>query len=231
MLWFKAHQMLSRLKCKIFPMLWTIINIGFFGLSGSSESPSLPSRSSSTGCCPSGSHRDSGSDTENFLCADPGYDGIFRKVTFTLKKIAEMFRNRNVGFIWWREDAGEKHLKAKIRKNKVKHDLIKRNVLNSVLKSPVLNLFVQPNYGWRWTPGMHCAFPRSYCHRVLQYRWNRCFVSWCFARNFFRSLGLRCQISTKHLFKSAALWCCCRAGSCGPRCHCAHVESLESDSL
>ncbi|XP_056871047.1 A-kinase anchor protein 13 isoform X5 [Takifugu flavidus] len=44
------------------------------GPSRTSESPS-----SSTSCCPSRGHRDSGSDTENFLCAEPGYDCIFRK--------------------------------------------------------------------------------------------------------------------------------------------------------
>ncbi|XP_071346230.1 A-kinase anchor protein 13 isoform X3 [Trachinotus anak] len=51
-------------------------------LSGSSQSsafPSLPSRTSSTTSCPSAAHRDSGSDIESFLNAEPGYDSIFRK--------------------------------------------------------------------------------------------------------------------------------------------------------
>uniref|UniRef100_A0A3Q1H2F1 Uncharacterized protein n=1 Tax=Acanthochromis polyacanthus TaxID=80966 RepID=A0A3Q1H2F1_9TELE len=42
----------------------------------SSASPILPSRTSS---CPSSAHRDSGSDIESFLNAEPGYDSIFRK--------------------------------------------------------------------------------------------------------------------------------------------------------
>uniref|UniRef100_A0A669CH86 Si:dkey-172h23.2 n=1 Tax=Oreochromis niloticus TaxID=8128 RepID=A0A669CH86_ORENI len=50
--------------------------------SGSSESStfsSLPSRTSSATSCPSSAHRDSGSDIESFLNAEPGYDSIFRK--------------------------------------------------------------------------------------------------------------------------------------------------------
>ncbi|XP_063737057.1 A-kinase anchor protein 13 isoform X2 [Eleginops maclovinus] len=46
------------------------------GSSQSSEFPSLPSRTSS---CPSSAHRDSGSDIESFLGAEPGYDSVFRK--------------------------------------------------------------------------------------------------------------------------------------------------------
>ncbi|XP_039998623.1 A-kinase anchor protein 13 isoform X2 [Xiphias gladius] len=50
--------------------------------SGSSQSsvfPSLPSRTSSTTSCPSTAHRDSGSDIESFLNAEPGYDSDFSK--------------------------------------------------------------------------------------------------------------------------------------------------------
>ncbi|GLD55556.1 A-kinase anchor protein 13 isoform X1, partial [Lates japonicus] len=47
--------------------------------SQSSAFPSLPSRTSSTTSCPSAAHRDSGSDIESFLNAEPGYDSVFRK--------------------------------------------------------------------------------------------------------------------------------------------------------
>ncbi|XP_062275977.1 LOW QUALITY PROTEIN: A-kinase anchor protein 13 [Scomber scombrus] len=46
--------------------------------SGSSQSPTLPSRTGRATSCPT-SHRDSGSDIESFLGAEPGYDSIFRK--------------------------------------------------------------------------------------------------------------------------------------------------------
>ncbi|XP_030613632.1 A-kinase anchor protein 13 isoform X2 [Archocentrus centrarchus] len=49
------------------------------GPSESSAFPSLPSRTSSATSCPSSAHRDSGSDIESFLNAEPGYDSIFRK--------------------------------------------------------------------------------------------------------------------------------------------------------
>lgn len=49
------------------------------GSSLSSESPSLPSRTSSATSCPSTAHRDSTSDIESFLSAEPGYDSVFRK--------------------------------------------------------------------------------------------------------------------------------------------------------
>uniref|UniRef100_A0A8P4KFL0 Si:dkey-172h23.2 n=1 Tax=Dicentrarchus labrax TaxID=13489 RepID=A0A8P4KFL0_DICLA len=49
------------------------------GSSQSSASPSLPSRTSSATSCPSAAHRDSGSDIESLLNAEPGYDSIFRK--------------------------------------------------------------------------------------------------------------------------------------------------------
>ncbi|XP_070758273.1 A-kinase anchor protein 13 [Enoplosus armatus] len=49
------------------------------GSSHSSASPSLPSRTSSATSCPSTAHRDSGSDIESFLNAEPGYDSVFRK--------------------------------------------------------------------------------------------------------------------------------------------------------
>ncbi|XP_044038305.1 A-kinase anchor protein 13 isoform X3 [Siniperca chuatsi] len=49
------------------------------GSSHSSVSPSLPSRTSSATSCPSTAHRDSGSDIESFLNAEPGYDSVFRK--------------------------------------------------------------------------------------------------------------------------------------------------------
>uniref|UniRef100_A0A3B4XXH8 Alanyl aminopeptidase, membrane n=1 Tax=Seriola lalandi dorsalis TaxID=1841481 RepID=A0A3B4XXH8_SERLL len=49
------------------------------GSSQSSAFPSLPSRTSSTTSCPSAAHRDSGSDIESFLNAEPGYDSVFRK--------------------------------------------------------------------------------------------------------------------------------------------------------
>ncbi|KAM9408321.1 uncharacterized protein KZ484_026433 [Pholidichthys leucotaenia] len=51
-------------------------------LSGSPEAssfPSLPRRTSSSTSCPSSTHRDSGSDIESLLNAEPGYDSIFRK--------------------------------------------------------------------------------------------------------------------------------------------------------
>ncbi|XP_038148804.1 A-kinase anchor protein 13 isoform X2 [Cyprinodon tularosa] len=41
--------------------------------------PSLPSRTSSSTSCPSSTHRDSGSDIESLLSAEPEYDTIFRK--------------------------------------------------------------------------------------------------------------------------------------------------------
>ncbi|XP_035508388.1 A-kinase anchor protein 13 isoform X5 [Morone saxatilis] len=47
--------------------------------SQSSASPSLPSRTSSATSCPSAAHRDSGSDIESLLNAEPGYDTVFRK--------------------------------------------------------------------------------------------------------------------------------------------------------
>ncbi|KAM7423672.1 hypothetical protein PAMA_000162 [Pampus argenteus] len=47
--------------------------------SGSSQSSALPSRTSSATSCPSAAHRDSSSDIESFLGAEPGYDSIFRK--------------------------------------------------------------------------------------------------------------------------------------------------------
>ncbi|KAM4744287.1 A-kinase anchor protein 13 isoform 2-T4 [Anableps anableps] len=47
--------------------------------STSSAFPSLPSRTSSSTSCPSPTHRDSGSDIESFLNAEPGYESIFRK--------------------------------------------------------------------------------------------------------------------------------------------------------
>ncbi|XP_068612828.1 A-kinase anchor protein 13-like [Brachionichthys hirsutus] len=49
------------------------------GSSQSSASPRLPSRTGSGTSRPSTAHRDSGSDIESFLNAEPGYDGIFRK--------------------------------------------------------------------------------------------------------------------------------------------------------
>ncbi|XP_029980593.1 A-kinase anchor protein 13 isoform X3 [Sphaeramia orbicularis] len=47
--------------------------------SGSSQSFVLPSRTGRVTSCPSTVHRDSSSDIENFLTADPGYDTVFRK--------------------------------------------------------------------------------------------------------------------------------------------------------
>ncbi|MEQ2178388.1 hypothetical protein GOODEAATRI_013616 [Goodea atripinnis] len=47
--------------------------------STSSAFPSLPSRTSSSTSCPLSTHRDSGSDIESLLNADPGYDSVFRK--------------------------------------------------------------------------------------------------------------------------------------------------------
>ncbi|XP_042339869.1 A-kinase anchor protein 13-like isoform X3 [Plectropomus leopardus] len=49
------------------------------GSSQSSAFPSLPSRTSSATSCPSTAHRDSGSDIDSFLNAEPGYDSVFRK--------------------------------------------------------------------------------------------------------------------------------------------------------
>ncbi|KAM9764912.1 A-kinase anchor protein 13 isoform 4-T5 [Menidia menidia] len=49
------------------------------GSSASSAYPGLSSRTSSSTSCPSSAHRDSGSDIESLLNADPGYEGIFRK--------------------------------------------------------------------------------------------------------------------------------------------------------
>ncbi|XP_038557888.1 A-kinase anchor protein 13 isoform X5 [Micropterus salmoides] len=49
------------------------------GSSHSPASPSLPSRTSSANSYPSTAHRDSGSDIESFLNAEPGYDNVFRK--------------------------------------------------------------------------------------------------------------------------------------------------------
>ncbi|XP_037647281.1 A-kinase anchor protein 13 isoform X3 [Sebastes umbrosus] len=49
------------------------------GSSQSSAFPSLPSRTSSATSCPSTAHRDSGSDIESLLNAEPGYDSVFRK--------------------------------------------------------------------------------------------------------------------------------------------------------
>ncbi|XP_035992138.1 A-kinase anchor protein 13 isoform X3 [Fundulus heteroclitus] len=47
--------------------------------SSSSAFPGLPSRTSSSTSCPSSTHRDSGSDIESLLNAEPGYDSIFSK--------------------------------------------------------------------------------------------------------------------------------------------------------
>ncbi|XP_029943920.1 A-kinase anchor protein 13 isoform X2 [Salarias fasciatus] len=49
------------------------------GSSQSSTLPSLSSRTSSATSRPSSTHRDSGSDTENFLNVEPTYDSVFRK--------------------------------------------------------------------------------------------------------------------------------------------------------
>ncbi|XP_078017755.1 A-kinase anchor protein 13-like isoform X1 [Epinephelus lanceolatus] len=49
------------------------------GSSQSSAFPSLPSRTSSATSCPSTTHRDSASDIESLLNAEPGYDSVFRK--------------------------------------------------------------------------------------------------------------------------------------------------------
>ncbi|CAN9506824.1 unnamed protein product [Ophioblennius macclurei] len=49
------------------------------GSSQSSTLPSLSSRTSSATSRPSSTHRDSSSDTENFLAAEPSYDSVFRK--------------------------------------------------------------------------------------------------------------------------------------------------------
>ncbi|XP_036950372.1 A-kinase anchor protein 13 isoform X8 [Acanthopagrus latus] len=54
-------------------------NTQYSGSSQSSASPNLPSRTSSATSCPSTVHRDSGSDIESLLNADPGYDNVFRK--------------------------------------------------------------------------------------------------------------------------------------------------------
>ncbi|XP_059206841.1 A-kinase anchor protein 13 isoform X3 [Centropristis striata] len=54
-------------------------NIQHSGSSQCSTFSSLPSRSSSVPSCPSTAHRDSGSDIESFLNAEPGYDSVFRK--------------------------------------------------------------------------------------------------------------------------------------------------------
>ncbi|XP_028256825.1 A-kinase anchor protein 13 isoform X2 [Parambassis ranga] len=54
-------------------------NIQQSGSSQSSSFSSLPSRTSSATRCPSSAHRDSGSDLESFLNAEPGYDSVFRK--------------------------------------------------------------------------------------------------------------------------------------------------------
>lgn len=43
---------------------------------------------------------------------------------------------------------------------------------------------------------------------------------------FISTLRQRCQTSTKHLFKPAALLRCWESASCGPCCHSAAVESL-----
>ncbi|XP_027869711.1 A-kinase anchor protein 13 isoform X3 [Xiphophorus couchianus] len=47
--------------------------------STSSAFPSLPRRTSSSTSCPSSTHRNSGSDIESLLNAEPGYDSIFGK--------------------------------------------------------------------------------------------------------------------------------------------------------
>ncbi|XP_047437596.1 A-kinase anchor protein 13 isoform X3 [Mugil cephalus] len=47
--------------------------------SGSSPSSVFPSRTSSATSCPSSTHRDSGSDIESLLNAEPGYESVFRK--------------------------------------------------------------------------------------------------------------------------------------------------------
>uniref|UniRef100_A0A8D3D2Q5 A-kinase anchor protein 13-like n=1 Tax=Scophthalmus maximus TaxID=52904 RepID=A0A8D3D2Q5_SCOMX len=49
------------------------------GSSHSSAFSSLPSRTGSTTSCPSTTHRDSGSDIESFLNAEPGCDSVFKK--------------------------------------------------------------------------------------------------------------------------------------------------------
>uniref|UniRef100_A0A3Q2ZL98 Si:dkey-172h23.2 n=1 Tax=Kryptolebias marmoratus TaxID=37003 RepID=A0A3Q2ZL98_KRYMA len=50
------------------------------GPSTSSAFPGLPGKSSRSTSCPSSAHRDSGSDIETFLNAEPGFDSIFRKI-------------------------------------------------------------------------------------------------------------------------------------------------------
>uniref|UniRef100_A0A8C7ZZT1 A-kinase anchor protein 13-like n=1 Tax=Oryzias sinensis TaxID=183150 RepID=A0A8C7ZZT1_9TELE len=49
------------------------------GCSPASVFPCLTSRASSSTSCPSSAHRDSGSDIESLLNAEPGYDSLFRK--------------------------------------------------------------------------------------------------------------------------------------------------------
>ncbi|XP_024150558.1 A-kinase anchor protein 13 isoform X1 [Oryzias melastigma] len=49
------------------------------GCSPASVFPSLTSRASSSTSCPSSAHRDSGSDIDSLLNAEPGYDSVFRK--------------------------------------------------------------------------------------------------------------------------------------------------------
>lgn len=48
----------------------------------------------------------------------------------------------------------------------------------------------------------------------------------CVCFLFISTLRQRCQTSTKHLFKPAALLRCWESASCGPCCHSAAVESL-----
>ena len=62
----------------------------FSGSSQSSASPNLPSRTSSATSCPSTVHRDSGSDIESLLNADPGYDSVFRKVRLTAVSLSHI---------------------------------------------------------------------------------------------------------------------------------------------
>lgn len=218
----------------------------FSGSSQSSASPNLPSRTSSATSCPSTVHRDSGSDIESLLNADPGYDSVFRKVRLPavslshiplLKINVEVFMKNthcNCNCVYMR--VAEWWLKLLLKQITINQSKTDRKCINFDLgmnsgfrnfhkilcklqhKNPVHSL---------QTARVYCVFAPAACPiGIIQYIWSSCFVSLCLA--FY--LSAACGWDAKHLlsifFKPAALHCCRGSASSGPCCHSADVESL-----
>lgn len=99
----------------------------------------------------------------------------------------------------------------------------------SVQLSPPLLAAVQTSSSF--TPNswnILCVCPCSQSYREYTVYMKQLFCQYVlgFFILFISSPRLRCQTSTKHLFKPAALHHCWGSASCGPCCHSADVESL-----